>query len=179
MSEHIDKHVTSTFRSVSEIILSRLHLQLKSSRVVIKDISITGIIARVPWIQEKMNYAITSVPDLKLFTVALLYSPHYPGFKRGCYLGHSPWSVLVGCFDLPGSNISTFTPCCPWAKFCVSGNTDCAGAPGVSVRSQSGPGCRSILRMPGRKTYSPSSQAVFRRLLVWADWGYYTILNLY
>lgn len=82
MSEPNYTHITSTFRNVSEFILSRFHLQLKLSRVVIKDISITGIIARVPWIQENLNYAIASVPELNLFTVTLLYSPHYPGFKR-------------------------------------------------------------------------------------------------
>lgn len=48
MSEPIYKHITSTFITVSEIILSRLHFQLKSSRAVIKDIFIIGIIARVP-----------------------------------------------------------------------------------------------------------------------------------
>jgi len=48
MSQPIYKHITSTFGTVSGVILSRLHLQLKTSGVVIKDISITDIIARVP-----------------------------------------------------------------------------------------------------------------------------------
>lgn len=48
VSEIIYKHITSTFRFVSGIILSRLHLQLESNGVVIKDIPITGITARVP-----------------------------------------------------------------------------------------------------------------------------------
>lgn len=48
VSEIIYKHITSTFRIVSGIILSRLHLQLESNGVVIKDIPITGITARVP-----------------------------------------------------------------------------------------------------------------------------------
>lgn len=100
MSEPNCTRITSTFRNVPEIILSRFHLQLKWSRVVIKDISVTGIIARVPWVQENTNYAVASVPEPSLFTVTLLYSPHNPKFKRACLLGYNPWGIFVVSFDL-------------------------------------------------------------------------------
>lgn len=100
MSETIYKHVTSTFRIVSGIVLSRLHLQLKSNGVVMKDIPITSITARVSWIQNNINCAIVSVSDLNIFTVTLLHSPHYSGFKMVHQLGHSPWSIALVSFDL-------------------------------------------------------------------------------
>lgn len=84
MSETIYKHITSeviTFRIVSGIVLSRLHLQLKSNGVVIKDIPITDITARLPRIQKNISCAIASVSDLSVFTVTLFHSPHYSGFR--------------------------------------------------------------------------------------------------
>lgn len=149
MSETIYKHVTSTFRIVSGIVLSRLHLQLKSNGVVIKDITITSITARVSWIQNNINFAIVSVSDLNIFTVTLLHSPHYSGFKMVHQLGHSPWSIALVSFDLKvmclhSASVSIEPRPGQWEHWIVQEHQ-------VSwytlATSQFGPGCKTIFSL--------------------------------
>lgn len=154
MPESNYEHTTSTFRTVSQIILSRFHIHLKSSIVVIKGISITGIISRTPCKQENIKHAIASVPKLNPFKVTLYNS--------------ALLSMLLG--NQEGA----------WVRMHLlsTGTSAPAETPGVLVPSQVAFGCRSIPWMPLNTNFSANSRAAFGHHLLWADWGCCTILDL-